>query len=156
MVVVCECVVGVFKIFGPPPDPPPPNRPSPGPPKISLFFFPLSRRTLHSFFSLWEVFSLNFGGVFEDRGAQMCTFGLSGCRVELRRPHQTTKIPREDPQWREKGKKTRNFGPPPLRAHPSGPPPKTKLAKCGIGQIRLANAVTAGRSRREYFIFRTE
>ncbi len=34
-------VVGVFKIFGPLPRPPPPDRPSPGPPKISLFFFTL-------------------------------------------------------------------------------------------------------------------
>ena len=33
------------------------------------------------------VFSLNFGGVFEDQGAQMCTFGLSGCSVKPRRPH---------------------------------------------------------------------
>ena len=71
-----------------PPDPPPPDRPSPGPPKISLFFSSLHRK-FHSFFSLWEVFSLNFGGVFEGRGAQMCTFGLSGCCVEPRRPHQT-------------------------------------------------------------------
>ena len=42
-------------------------------------FFSLSRRKILSFFSLWRgVFSLNFGGVFEDRGAQMCTLGLSG------------------------------------------------------------------------------
>ena len=49
------------------------------------FFFSLSRRKFRSFFSLWGVFSLNFGGVFEGRGAQMCTFGLSGCRVKPRR-----------------------------------------------------------------------
>ena len=43
-----------------------------------------------SFFLLsLEVFSWNFGGVFEDRDPQMCTFGLSGCRVKPRRPHQT-------------------------------------------------------------------
>ena len=75
-------LVGVFKILGPlrappPPRPPPPlDGPSAGPPKISLFFFSLSRRKFHSFFSLWVVFSLNFGGVFEGRGAQLCTFGL--------------------------------------------------------------------------------
>ena len=49
-----------------------------------LFFF-LSRRKFLSFFSLWEVFSLNFGGVFEGRGAQMFTFGLSGCGVKPQR-----------------------------------------------------------------------
>ena len=30
---------------------------------LSLFFFSLSRRKFHSFFSLWGVFSWNFGGV---------------------------------------------------------------------------------------------
>ena len=66
----------------PPPDRPPPDRPSAGPPKISLFFFP-SPATIFILFSLscWS-FSLNFGGVFEDRDPQMCTFGLSGCRVK--------------------------------------------------------------------------
>ena len=106
------------------------DRPSPGPPKISLFFYPLPPQ--NSFFSsLSGVFSWNFGGVFEGRDPQMCTFGLSGCRVKPRRPHQTgppglhtttrelqtrtferpgasntTKIPREDPQ---RGKKRTNF-----------------------------------------------
>ena len=28
---------------------------------------------------------MNFGGVFEGRGTEMCTFGLSGCRVKPRR-----------------------------------------------------------------------
>ena len=47
----CVCVVGVFKIFGPlPRTPPPPDRPSPRPPKISLFFFSLPPEI--SFFSL--------------------------------------------------------------------------------------------------------
>ena len=41
-----------------------------GGPKISLFFS-LSRRKFHSFFSLWGVFSLNFGGVFEGWGAHL-------------------------------------------------------------------------------------
>ena len=31
------------------------------------------------------VFSLNFGGLCEDRNPQMCTFGLSGCRMKPRR-----------------------------------------------------------------------
>ena len=39
LVLLFVCVVGVFKIFGPLPRTPPlPDRPSPGPPKISLFF----------------------------------------------------------------------------------------------------------------------
>ena len=51
---------------GPPlPRTPPPPDPS-APPTISLFVLSLG------------VFSLNFGGVFEGRDPQMCTFGLSG------------------------------------------------------------------------------
>ena len=52
-------------------------------------FFP-SPATVFILFSLscWS-FSLNFGGVFEDRDPEMCTFGLSGCGVKPRRPHQT-------------------------------------------------------------------
>ena len=41
--------------------------PNGGGPKISRFFS-LSHRKFHSFFSLWGVFSLNFGGVFEAPG----------------------------------------------------------------------------------------
>ena len=152
VVVVCVCVVGVFKIFGPLPRTPlrrtlPLDRPK------FRSFFRLSRRKFHSFFSLWEVFSLNFGGVFEDRGAQMCTFGvgppgLHTTTRELQTRHlsvpalqsNTTKIPRENPQREKKmrfpvgeSKKTRNFGPPSpfgphpsglfFPPHPSGPPP---------------------------------
>ena len=40
-------------------------------------------------FSLLGVLSLNFVGVFEGGNPEMCTFGLSGCRVKPRRPHQT-------------------------------------------------------------------
>ena len=78
----CVCCVCVFKIFGgclqdfgwvssrflglsAGPSPPPPERPSAGPPPPRgrpAFFFP-SRHNFHSFFSLWGVFSLNFGGV---------------------------------------------------------------------------------------------
>ena len=74
-------------------------------------------------------------------GRDVCTFGLSGCRVKPRRPHQTgppglarqpegpgasntTKIPRKDPKReeeerkmrREEGKKSAKFWAP----HPSG------------------------------------
>ena len=75
------------------------DRPSPGPPfpwtALPLdrpkfrSFFSLSRRKIRSFLPSLGVFSLNFGGVFEGRDPQMCTFGLSGCRVKPRRPHQT-------------------------------------------------------------------
>ena len=72
--VVCSrFLVGVFKIF--PRTAPSPGPPFPWTPKISLFFFSLHRK-FQSFFSLWGVFSLNFGGVFESRCAQMCTFGV--------------------------------------------------------------------------------
>ena len=46
-------------------DRPSPGPPFPGPPKISLFFFSLSRRKIRSFLPSLGVFSLNFGGVFE-------------------------------------------------------------------------------------------
>ena len=66
-----------------------PDRPDPQdrpPPKfraLSLF-----RHNFHYFFPLLGVFSLNFGGVFEGRGRQMCTFRLWGCRAKPRRgPH---------------------------------------------------------------------
>ena len=82
--VCCVCCVffwwkmfgGCLQEFGAPP----PDRP-----KFRSLFFSLSCRKFHSFFFLWGVFSLNFGGVFEGRDPQMCTFGLSGCRVKPRR-----------------------------------------------------------------------
>ena len=81
------CVVGVFKIFGPLSRPP-----SAGPPfpwtaqNFALLLSPAGKFVL--FFSLC-VLSLNFG-VFEDRDAQMCTFGLSGCRVGASHDNQRT------------------------------------------------------------------
>ena len=68
--------------------PPSAGPPSAGPPKISLFFFPFPP-PFRSFCVSLGVFSLNFGGVFEGQNPKMCTFGLSGCRVKPRRPHQT-------------------------------------------------------------------
>ena len=146
-VVVCVCG-GVFKIFGP--------LPRTSSLRTAL---PLDRPKFRSFFSLppeisffllsLGVFSLNFGGVFEDRGAQMCTFGLSGCRVEPRRPHffWVRAHPSSPPLRAPTPPGPHPSGPPPLRAptpsgpHPLGPPPKTKLAKCGLakfGQQKLA------------------
>ena len=51
------------------------------------------------------AFSWNFGGVLKRRGPEMCTFGLSGCRVKPRQGpglQDTTKIQRKDPQERKK------------------------------------------------------
>ena len=67
-----------------PSDRPSLGRPSPGPPKISLFFFPLPPQ--NSFFSsLSGCLLVDFWLCDEDRDPQMCTFGLSGCRVKPRR-----------------------------------------------------------------------
>ena len=69
---------------GTPPDPAPHGPPSPRTAQ-NFALFSLSRHIFLSFFPLLGVFSWNFGGVFEGRDPQMCTFGLSGCRVEPRR-----------------------------------------------------------------------
>ena len=93
--------------------------PSAGPPKISLFFFP--RPPLFSFFlPLLGVVSWNFGGVIEGRDPQMCTFGLSGCRVKPRR------------LWGGK-KKSEILAPHPSGPHPSGPPPFGAPLFLGLG-----------------------
>ena len=64
-------------------DRPPAGPPSAGPPKISAFFFFFPLPPPYSlFFASLGVFSWNFGGVFEGRDPQMCTFGLLGCRVK--------------------------------------------------------------------------
>ena len=55
--------------------------PSAGPPKISLFFFNL---TATIFLFLWSFRGILV--VFEGLDPEMCTFGLSGCRVKPRRP----------------------------------------------------------------------
>ena len=94
---------------GPSPGPPSPGPPSPGPPPDSpppdrpkfRAFFSISRHNVLSFFPLLGVFTWNFGGVFEGRGPQMCTFGLSGCRVkhqrgpDLDRPHPLTDLEKQ-------------------------------------------------------------
>ena len=97
-------------------------------------FLSLSRRNFHSFFSLWGLL-VEFWLWLKRPGAQMCTFGLSGCRVKPRRLrgftrqpenykrahlrvpafNHTTKIQRNDPQENENcggrgKKKARNFG----------------------------------------------
>ena len=62
---------------------PPPDRPPPDRLKFRAFFCPVPHN-LNSFFPLLGVFSLDFGGVFECRDPQMCTFGLSGLLGETR------------------------------------------------------------------------
>ena len=145
----CLCVCGgcVQDFWALSPGPPSAGPPLPLDRPKFRSSFSLSRRKFLSFFSLWEVFSLNFGGVFEDRGAQMCTFMLSGCRVEPRRPHQTgppglhttarelqtrtferpgasntTKIPRADTPEREERMKF-PVGESKKKREISGPPP---------------------------------
>ena len=67
------------------------GQPSAGQPKISLFFFSFLPPQFSFFFLSLGVLSWNFVGVFffEGRNPEMCPFGLSGCRVKPRRPHQT-------------------------------------------------------------------
>ena len=90
---VFKIFVGASKIWALPltpllPDPlprPPPPPPSAGPPppdrpKFRSLFFPLPSQ-FSFFLPLLGVVSLNFGGVIEGR-PQMCTFGLSRCRVK--------------------------------------------------------------------------
>ena len=71
-----------------PPDPPSTGHPSAGPPKISLFFFPFPP-PFRSFCVSLGLFLVEFWWCFEGRNLEMCTFGLLGCRVKPRRPHQT-------------------------------------------------------------------
>ena len=59
-----------------------------GGPKISLFFSPLPPQFLFFSPSLLVLF-VEFWWCLKRRGPEMCTFGLSGCRVKPRRPHQT-------------------------------------------------------------------
>ena len=54
------------------------------PAKFRSFFFP-PPATIFILLSLSWVLPLHFVGVFEGRNPEMCTFGLSGCRVKPRR-----------------------------------------------------------------------
>ena len=76
-------------------------------PKFRAFFFP-SPTTNFVFLSLSLcVFSLNFGGVWKRRDPQMCTFGLSGCRVKPRRLWGRRRAPalQTPPKFNEKTSK---------------------------------------------------
>ena len=156
-VVVCVCYVVCSPHPTPtplPPDPPSSGPPS-GPPKISLFFSPLPHHFCSFCLSL-GVFSLNFGGFGEDRGPQMCTFGLLGCRVKPRRlrgrrgftrepenskrahlthpklqtpPKFHEKTPRQRQKERKWGGRGKKKSAKFWAPHPSGPPP------FGAGQI---------------------
>ena len=104
---VLMCVGPRFWCFPEPPSPEIPRTPSPGPPEPPSPGLPLpdppplDRPKFRSFcsplpppfsllFPLLAVLSLNFGGVFEGRDTEMCTFGLSGCRVKPRRLWEET------------------------------------------------------------------
>ena len=120
--------------------------PKGGRPEISRFFFPLPPQ--FSFFSLCGP-SVEFWWCLKRRCPEMCTFGLSGCRVKPRRPQsrrrgfsdrpraQTctfqARVLQTPPKFHEKtlgethkkqngggrGKKSAKFWGP----HPSGPSP---------------------------------
>ena len=72
---------------------------------------------------VWSVF-----GAPEDRPFTQQPENSNTCTFEGPGASNTTKIPREDPEGRkerilrrERGKRARNFGPPPFGPHPSGP-----------------------------------
>ena len=74
---VCWSKICVLPRTSLPPDHPPPDHSPPDRPIFFSFFSP-SPATIFFLFSLLVVLSWNFGGVFEGRDPQMCTFGLSG------------------------------------------------------------------------------
>ena len=158
------CVLCVlFCAFSPPSAGPP----SSGQPKISLFFFLPLPHHFCSFCLSLDVFSLNFGGVFEGRNPKMCTFGVLGRRGFTRQPEnskrahlralalhtpskfheKTTRERQKEQKWGGRGKKKREIlGPPPF-----GPQNDTHRSKWigqkWIGQndkSRLASVCTLG------------
>ena len=174
--IVCCCVllcVVVCCWFAPSPPsagpfrrtPPPPDRPPDRPKCRSLVPSPAPR--VRSFSLSLGVFSWNFGGVFEDRGPQMCT-RLRGRRGFTRQPENSKRAHfrapalRTPPKFHEKtpreGRKNencgervkkRNFGPPTLRGpifpgSPSSPrgctfraPPKCPLSSLPPPRIMI-------------------
>ena len=79
--VVCLCVCGGFKVLvwscsRDRPSRPSRDRPPPDRPKFRSFFA-LFRSRIHSFLPSLGVFSLNFGGVFEDLNVHVWALGLS-------------------------------------------------------------------------------
>ena len=155
---VCCClfVVVVVRVGGvvvgldhPPPDTPPPDTPPPDRPKFRAFFFRLPS-PIRSFCLSLCVFSLNFGGICEDRdpcallGSRAVVgnpggFGAAAvshdnprtptCTFERPGASNTAKIPREDPPEREERmkfpagerKKSAKFWALPSGPNPSGP-----------------------------------
>ena len=144
--VVCVCVVGVFKIFGPLPRTVLPlDRPK------FRSFCSLSRPKFLSFLLSLGVFSWK-SWCFSRPGPEMCTFGLSGCRVKpqtgppglhtttrtSKRAHLSVPALQTPPKFHEKTpreirkneisgkreqKKREILGLPPFGPHPSGPHP---------------------------------
>ena len=124
--------------------------PSAGPPKISLFFS-LSRHNFLSFFSLFGVLSLNFGGVmFEDRG--LALESAAARRSAVGRHHTRVLC---SWQWRTKTRSTNHgrCGPDPSRRRKektcrelTGPGARARLvvlvaeAKSFVGQLAKARA----------------
>ena len=123
----CWCVCGgcVQHFWACPPDPPPPDRPSPGPPKISLFFslsrphfrsFSLlgsSRGILVVFLKAWTLKCARLGSLVVvwnpggptrpgRRGSHTTARELQTCTFQGSCAPNTTTIPRENPQREKK------------------------------------------------------
>ena len=122
--VVCGGCVQDF--WASPPDPPLPDRPSPGPPKISLFFFSLPPKI--SFFLLSGGLLVEFWWCFLKTGALKCArLEFPGCRRGFTGPPTLRPPPCGPPP----------FGPATLWAPtPSGPHQKQKIGQMRSGQIR--------------------
>ena len=127
------CVWWVCSRWASPPDPPPGRLPLDRP-KFRSFFFSLSRRKIHSFFSLWVsilVVFLKTGTLCQPRRpSRPGRRGFTRQPENSKRAHLRSRRFRETPRERRKNefsggreKKARNFGPPTLRPPPFGPPP---------------------------------
>ena len=157
--VVCRCVHvgGCVQDLGTPSVSTPVRRTA-----QNFALFSLSHHIFHSFFPLLRVLSLKFGGDFEFRDPQMCTFGVLGlpkppgfnttarelqsCTLEGPGVSNTTNIPRKETQVREgncseRREKREILGPPTLLGPTLRGPQfarwpeagKAALARSGIG-----------------------
>ena len=130
-----------------PSDPPPQDPPPLDPPlRWTTLRWTTLRRTAQNFaffsllppqFSFFSpslgVLPLNFGGVFEFRDPEMCTFGLSGCHVETPAEKKSAKF------WASTLRGLHPSVPPPFGAPPFVMVPKVniqKLAEVEIGRSR--------------------
>ena len=115
-----SCVGVGFKVwFGPSL---PLDRPSPGPPKISrFFFFPLPLQN-SLFSSLSGGLLVEFWWCMKHRGVQMCTFGVLGLSCASPGGPGLVEGRKRTNFAAGQEKKARNFGPPPFGPPPFEPP----------------------------------